>query len=194
MTRSNEFELDLRHPTEDDQPRVAAVVDWWFGGQHVRHLVVRAWFRHFGSTSWIATGRGAGDDHAGDAPDQVAVGFLVGYRSQDHPAEAVLHLLAVDPNLRRRGIGRALVDAFVGDAAAAGATTAVAVAWPGEPIATAFFRAAGFEPDDGPGSRNLFGAPGFPDYEGDGEDRIVFVRRLTEGARSATASAMAKTP
>jgi ribosomal protein S18 acetylase RimI-like enzyme len=176
----------LRHPTEADQPRIAEVVDWWFGGQHVRHLVVRAWFRHFGSTSWLALDDERGDDAddggagAGDRPGGGSgpLGFLVGYRSQDHPTEAVLHLVGVDPNHRRRGIGRALVEAFVADATAAGAETAIAVAWPGEPIAAAFFRALGFEPDDGPGSRNLFGSPAFPDYEGDGEDRIVFVRRL----------------
>lgn len=171
----------LRHPTEDDQPAIAAVVDWWFGGQHVRHLVVRAWFRHFGSTSWIATTRVGPDGETGETGETgggIPVGFLVGYRSQDRPEEAVLHLVAVDPNVRRRGIGQALVDAFLAEAAAGGATTALAVAWPGEPIATAFFRAAGFEADDGAGSRNLFGVPGFPDYEGDGEDRMVFVRRL----------------
>ncbi len=158
----------LRHPGEDDQPQIAAVVDWWFGGQHTRHLVVRAWFRHFGSTSWLALD--------GSAAEAAPIGFLIGYRSPDRPAEAVLHLVAVDPNHRRRGIGRALVAAFVDQAAVAGATVARATAWPGEPVATSFFRAAGFEADAGSGSRNLFGTPAFADHEGAGEDRIVFVR------------------
>ncbi|HEX2756360.1 MAG TPA: GNAT family N-acetyltransferase, partial [Candidatus Limnocylindrales bacterium] len=148
----------------------AGLVDWWFGGQHVRHLVVRAWFRHFGSTSWLA-------EDASGAP----VGFLVGYRSHDRSTEAILHLVGVHPNHRRRGIGRALVRSFLADVASAGATTATAVAWPGEPIATAFFRALDFRPDDGPDSQNLFGTPAFPDYEGDGEDRILFVRWLAPG-------------
>jgi ribosomal protein S18 acetylase RimI-like enzyme len=158
----------LRRPTEDDQPRIVAVVDEWFDGRRVRHLVARAWFRHFASTSWIAadpTGR----------PN----GFLIGYRSPDRPTEAVIHLLGVDPNQRRLGIGRTLIGAFLGDVQRDGAETVVASAWPDEPIAVAFFRALDFHPDDGPGSQRLFGTTGFPDHDGPGEDRVLFTRALT---------------
>ena len=170
MTEGVRRELTLRHPTEADQPRIVGLVDEWFGGRRVRHLVVRAWFRHVASTSWLA------EDAAGQP-----IGFLIGYRSQDHPSEAVVHLLGVHPNHRRRGIGRALTGSFLADAAEAGVRTVTALAWPGEPIAIAFFRALGFRPDDGPGSQNLYGTPAFPDYEADGEDRIVFVHRGPPG-------------
>ena len=83
---------------------IVAVVDDWFGGRRVRHLVVRAWFRHVASTSWLA------EDGAGQP-----IGFLIGYRSQDRPDEAILHLVAVHPSHRRRGIGRALVESFLAD-------------------------------------------------------------------------------
>lgn len=158
--------MTFRHPTEGDQPAIVAQVDEWFAGRRVRHLVVRAWFRHVASTSWIAD--------EGGSP----IGFLIGYRSQDHPAEAVLHLMAVHPSHRRRGIGRALVESFLADVAASGARSVTALAWPGDPIPTAFFRALGFSPVDGPGARNLYGTIAWPDYEAAGEDRIVFVREL----------------
>ena len=167
MTGAGTTRFDLRHPTEEDQPGLVGRVDEWFAGQRVRHLVVRAWFRHFASTSWVA-----------DDPTGRPIGFLIGYRSPDHPEEAIVSLVAVDPNQRRRGVGRALVAAYLAEAASAGVATVTVVAWPGEPIAIDFFRALGFEPDDGPGSRNLFGTRAYPDYEGPGEDRIVFVRRL----------------
>ena len=167
MTDAIDENIELRHATEDDQPRIVGLVDEWFSGQRVRHLVGRSWFRHFGSTSWLAL-------DGGGRP----IGFLIGYRSPDRPVEAIVHLVGVDPNHRRRGLGRTLVDAFAADAERVGVHTITAVAWPGEPPATAFFRALGFRPDDGPGSQNLFGITAYPDYDGAGEDRIVFIRRL----------------
>jgi len=41
--------------------------------------------------------------------------------------------------------------------------------------------ALAFRPDDGPGTLNLYGTPGIPDYDGIGEDRIVFVHRRRTG-------------
>lgn len=158
-----EPDFRLRRPVETDQRRIVRLVDDWFGGRRVRHLVGRAWFRHFAETSWLAEG-------ALGEP----MGFLIGYISPDRPDEALLHLVGVDPNHRRRGIGRSLVAAFLAHVESRGATKTTAVAWAGEPGAIAFFRAIGFRPDDGPGTMNLYGTPGFPDYEADGEDRVVF--------------------
>jgi GNAT superfamily N-acetyltransferase len=89
--------------------------------------------------------------------------------------------MGVHPNRRRRGIGRALVEAFLTDVHSAGVATVTALAWPGDPPAVAFFRAVGFRPHDGPGTQNLYGTPGIPDYDGIGEDRILFVHRRAEG-------------
>ncbi len=154
----------LRHPDEADQPAIAVVIDEWFGGRHVAHLAGRSWFRHLGSTSWLAA----------DDRDGRTLGILLGYPSQDHPLEAVIHLVAVDPNARRRGIGRSLVDAFAAGVETRGVRELVALAWPGEPPSTAFFRALGFAADDGPGTVNRFGIPAYADHEAPGDDRIRF--------------------
>jgi ribosomal protein S18 acetylase RimI-like enzyme len=160
-------DIQVRRPTEADQPRIAAVADHWFAGRRVWPLVVHAWFRDFGGTSLIA-----------DAPDGSPRAFLLGYASPARPEEAVLHLVAVDPNHRRRGLGRLLVEAFAGDAVASGATIVRAVAWPDDPIAVRFFQGVGFEPEAGPGGQRLYGVPAYPDFEAVGEDRAVFIRRL----------------
>ena len=166
-TSSDAPALRFRRPNEADQPRIVSVVDEWFGGRRVQHLVVRAWFRHTAATSWIV------DDPAGSP-----LAILLGHLSQDHPEEAVLHLVGVHPSHRRRGIGRALAESFATDMATRGVQLVTALAWPGEPIPVAFFRALDFEPDAGPGSQNLYGTVAMPDYEAPGEDRIVFRRRL----------------
>ena len=90
----------------------------------------------------------------------------------------MIHLVAVDPNNRRRGLGGRLVEAFVADQERTGARTVVALAWPGEPSSVAFFRALSFRADDGPGTQNLYGTPAHPDHEAPGDDRILFERPI----------------
>ena len=165
--------IALRRPTEEDQPRIAQRVDHWFGGRRVWPLVGRTWFRHFASTSLVAE-LPADAEAAEGAP----LGFLLGFVSPGRPSEAVLHLVAVEPNHRRQGLGRRLVETFAADAAAAGARTIRAVAWPDDRPAVVFFRAVGFRAEDGPGSMNLYGIPAWPDHEFDGEDRAIFVREI----------------
>jgi ribosomal protein S18 acetylase RimI-like enzyme len=160
----------FRHASEGDHRAISAVIEHWFGGRHVAAFAGRSWFRHVGSTSWLALGEGARP-----------LGILLGYQSHDHPAEGVIHLLAVDPNVRRRGIGRTLVDRFTDDVGARGVREVVALVWPGEPPVSAFFRATGFRADDGPGTVNRFGMPAYPDYEAPGDDRIVFRRAVPPG-------------
>jgi len=168
MTGPATTDLDLQPATEADHATLVGVVDEWFGGRKVRHLLPRSWFRHFGSSSFVAR-----------ATDGAPIGFVVGFLSPYRADEAVIHLLAVHPNHRRRGLGRALVEAFTREAASTGRTVATAVVWADDPIAAACFAALGFRPDDGPGTSRLYGRPAYPDYDADGEDRAVFSRAIT---------------
>jgi len=159
--------LVFRRPTEADHPVIVARIDEWWAGRRMRALLPRLWFQHFTGTSWIA------EDQAGRA-----VGFLVGFVSPDHPDQAYIHMVGTDPNRRRSGLGRALYERFFEDARSHGAQTVTAVTWPGNRQSDSFHRALGFEPESGPGSMNLYGTPGYPDYDADGEDRTVFSRPL----------------
>jgi ribosomal protein S18 acetylase RimI-like enzyme len=160
-------DVRVRRPVEADQPVFAARVEHWFGGRRVWPLVGRVWFRHFAETSLVS-----------EDPDGAPLGFLLGFVSPGLPGEAVLHLVAVEPNHRRRGLGRRLVDTFAADAAAAGARTIRAVAWPDDRPAVRFFEAIGFTAEPGPGGQRLYGVPAWPDHEFDGEDRAIFVRPI----------------
>jgi len=157
---------DVRHPTEADLPGLDARLRDWREERPGRAGPGRAWFRHLGGTSWLAEA----------SPDRRPLGLLLGFRSADRPAEAVIHLVAVDPAFRRRGIGRDLVERFAAPLAVAGVTVLEATCRPEDRIALAFFAALGFAPQAGPGSSRIYGVPAFADWDGAGEDRVLLVR------------------
>ena len=160
-------DLIFRRPTSGDHPRIVRLVDEWWGGRQLHALLPRLWFQHFTGTSWVAE----------DGDGRVA-GFLIGFRSPDHPDVAYCHMIAADPNVRRAGLGRALYERFFEDARRGGAEIVTAITWPGNRTSIAFHRSLGFEVDGGPGTRPLYGTPAYEDYDFEGEDRVVFVKRL----------------
>jgi ribosomal protein S18 acetylase RimI-like enzyme len=159
---------ELRHPAEADAADLDARLRDWREDRARHGLPGRAWIRHFGSTALLAEA----------ARDRRPLGLLLGFRSPDRPAEAVVHLVAVDPEFRRRGIGRDLVERFAAQLAATGATALSAACRPDDRIALAFFGALGFEPQAGPGSTRLYGVPAYEDWEGAGEDRVLLARSI----------------
>jgi GNAT superfamily N-acetyltransferase len=166
--------IRLRRPVETDYPIVIAVVDQWWGGRQLRHLLPRLWFQHFTGTSWIAETEGGR-----------LAGFLVGFVSPDDPGIGYVHMIASDPNLRTRGLGRALYDVFIADVSARGVRRVKAITWPGNRASVGFHQAIGFRVEGGPDSQRLYGTPAYPAYDGEGEDRVVFVRDIAPaGARS----------
>lgn len=167
MTAPTPDGIRLRRPVEADHRVLVARVDDWWGGRQLRQLLPRLWFQHFTGTSWVA------EDEAGHL-----VGFLVGFVSADRPEEGYIHMVGTDPNHRRTGLGRRLYEAFFEDMRGRGVRRVIAITWPGNQVSLRFHRAMGFQPDDGPGTQNLYGSPAYPDYDADGDDRVVFSRPL----------------
>lgn len=160
----------LRHPGEDDLAALQGrLIDW--SDQAEPTGPGRAWARHVARTSWLAEGE------AGARP----LGLLLGFRSPDHPGEAVIQRIAVDPEFRRRGIGRALVARFVEEQSGGGASRLTAACRPDDRRALAFFGALGLVPNAGPGSRKLYGVPAFEDWDGPGQDRVLLERAISGG-------------
>jgi GNAT superfamily N-acetyltransferase len=157
----------LRRPLDADHPVIVAQVDDWWGGRKLHWYLPRLWFQHFAGTSWVA------EDDAGRL-----VGFLVGFVSPDHPDEAYIHMVGTGPNHRRSGLGRTLYERFFDDMRERGIRRVTAVTWPGNRVSVGFHLALGFRPSDGPGTMNLYGTPAYPDYDAEGDDRVVFSRDL----------------
>ena len=167
MTAPDHDSLAFRRPNETDYSGIVDVVDEWWNGRKMRALLPRLWFQHFTGTSWLleaTTGRLAG--------------FIVAFISQDDPSTGYVHMVATDPNWRRAGIGRRLYERVFEDLRGRGVQRVMAVTWPGNRSSVAFHRALGFRIDDGPGTQRLYGTPSFPDYDGYGEERVVFTREI----------------
>ncbi|MDQ1660600.1 MAG: hypothetical protein QOJ68_580 [Blastococcus sp.] len=100
-------------------------------------------------------------------PEDTDAGYLLGVVSADRLA--VVHALAVHPDHRGRGVGRALVERFARLATAAGARAIQAVVVPGDLAGTAL--------------ATRFGATAAPspDHAGPGVDRVVLTRSLPVG-------------
>lgn len=167
MTDQPTSDIRFRRPVEADHGVLINQLDDWWGGRKLHPLLPRMWLQHFTGTSWIA------EDDRG----RVA-GFIVGFISPDRPEEAYVHLIGTSPNHRRAGIGRRLYEHFFDDVGGRGVRGVTAVTWPGNRVSVDFHRAMGFTPDTGPGTQNLYGTPAYPDYDADGDDRVVFTRAL----------------
>ncbi|MEA2544863.1 MAG: hypothetical protein QOI09_136 [Chloroflexota bacterium] len=161
----------FRRPTESDHAPIVRLVDEWWGGRRVSGLLQRVWFQHFTGTSWIA-----------EDEDGHLLGFLVGFISPDDPEVGYVKMIGTNPNRRRHGLGAELYRRFFDDVAGRGVRRVKAITWPGNRASVGFHQSIGFGLVDGPGTQNLFGFPAFADYDGDGEDRIVFVRELDSEA------------
>ncbi len=166
--RVSPSDVVFRRPTEADYLAVVRLVDdWWGGERRIDVFLPRLWFQHFTGTSWLA-----------EADDGRSVGFLVGFVSPDHPDAAYVHMVAVHPSRRGRGLGQALYQRFFDDVRARGVRRVTAVTWPGNRQSVAFHRAIGFSVADGPGTQNLYGTPAYADYDFGREDRVVLVRSV----------------
>lgn len=160
----------LRQVEEKDYDRVAPVMDEWWGGRAVRHLLPRLFFQHFADTSFVAM------------EGEELLGFLIGFRSQSQPGAAYIHFVGVSPAARGRAIGRRLYERFFATVAASGCTEVRCITSPQNAASIAFHRHLGFEilPGDG----EVDGIPVTLDYYGEGQHRVVFRRILVDDANA----------
>ena len=158
--------LHLRGAREDDYVPIIAVVDDWWGGRHMAEMLPRLFFVHFQDTSFVIE----------DGDTGALAGFVVGFVSQSRPGEAYIHFVGVHPAYRRRGVGEQLYAAFFAAAAARGCTSVHSVTSPVNTASIAFHRRLGFAVEPGDGS--VDGVAVTSNYDGRGQDRVRFVKRI----------------
>ena len=156
--------MEIRPIRPSDHRPVISVIDGWWGGRHVADMLPRLFFEHFTDTSFAAERDGR------------LAGFLVGLTSQSRPGEAYIHFVGIHPDERGRGLGRRLYERFFAVVRARGCDVVRAVTSPVNQDSVAFHRRMGFEVEQG--DTQAGGVPVTAGYDGGGEDRVRFVKRL----------------
>jgi ribosomal protein S18 acetylase RimI-like enzyme len=146
----------IRHANPSDYGRVIQHVNAWWGGREMAPMLPKLFFLHFEGTSFVA------EDEEGKL-----VAFLIGFVSQTDPEEAYVHFVGVAPEMRGSGIGRALYERFFATVQAHGCTSVRCVTSPANEESVAFHRSLGFAAESV-----------VADYDGPGEDRVLFAKQL----------------
>jgi ribosomal protein S18 acetylase RimI-like enzyme len=148
--------VTIRHAQPSDYGRVIGRVNAWWRGREMAPMLPQLFFLHFEGTSFVA-----------DREDGQLAGFLIGFFSQTDPSEAYIHFVGVAPEQRGEGLGRELYERFFDAVRADGRAVVRCVTSPQNGGSVAFHEALGFEVE-----RVAH------DYDGPGEDRVLFVKRL----------------
>lgn len=156
--------LTIRQSEPSDHPRImAAMPDWW-GGRDLRTSVPRLFLDHFCNTSFVAEDK------------EALAGFLVGFFSPARTEEGYVHFTGIAPEYRKRGLGRALYEAFFDLCRQNGRTVVRACTSPVNRDSVAFHQKMGFflEPGDG----QIDGIFFTHDYNRPGDPKVRLTLRL----------------
>ncbi|SFS88715.1 GNAT family N-acetyltransferase [Marininema halotolerans] len=158
--------MQLRHLQESDYPVIISVLNDWWGGRPMSDMLPRLFFRHFEDTSFIV-----------EEEDRL-VGFLVGFISPSHRQEAYIHFVGVHPDYRAQGVARRLYQQFEERVLKQFEPVTIrCVTSPVNKSSIAFHQKVGFTII--PGSVVQEGISIHPDYDGQGQDRVVFQKTIS---------------
>lgn len=157
--------MQLRNLKAEDCDPITAVVDEWWGGRPMRHLLQRLFFEHFNPTSFVF------EDARGIRA------FLIGFQSQTAPNIGYIHFVGVDPVLRKHGLARRLYHTFFTSLATLGCTEVRCITSPVNTGSVAFHRQMGFTLLPGDGEQD--GLPITRNHGGPDAHRVLFSKPLS---------------
>ncbi|WP_391559205.1 GNAT family N-acetyltransferase [Robertmurraya sp.] len=146
--------METRNIIEEDYYKVIDVLNDWWGGRQMTHLLPRLFFEHFQSTSFIVE------------DNKVLSAFLIGFVSQTHQNEAYIHFVGVKPELRKNGLAKELYELFFTKVRNLGCNTVRCITSTVNEGSISFHKSMGF-------SVSLR-----KDYAGSGQDRILFAKKI----------------
>jgi ribosomal protein S18 acetylase RimI-like enzyme len=161
--------VTIRHAEPGDYDRIISSVDAWWGGRRMSSMLPRLFFAYFRPWTFVAV-------HG-----EAIIGFLAGFQSQTDPQQVYCHFIGVDPDWRGQGVGEALYQRLFVEATSRGCSEVLAVTAPTNHASIAFHTRMGFAVLPGPCAG--IQVPYSPDYDGPGEDRVRFRKRLRDPPR-----------
>lgn len=146
--------MQIRNIVAEDYFRVNNVLNDWWGGRPMTHLLPRLFFEHFQPTSFVI-----------ETADEL-VAFIIGFISQTNPHEGYIHFVGVHPNYRKQGHAKHLYKLFIHTVKAMGCNEVHCITTPINIGSIVFHEAIGFE------------VQLLKDYAGEGQDRIGFTKNI----------------
>ncbi|WYP27789.1 GNAT family N-acetyltransferase [Alkalihalobacillus sp. FSL W8-0930] len=156
--------MEIRTLDVNDKQLILSVINEWWGGREMAHMLPALFFHHFNQTSFIMEEKGE------------MIGFLVGFLSQTHPHEAYIHFVGVHPDYRRQKIGQTLYRHFFQKVQKEQRSIVRCITSPQNKSSIAYHQRMGFAICSGDTLVN--GIEVQTNYDGTGNDRVVFEKRL----------------
>jgi ribosomal protein S18 acetylase RimI-like enzyme len=155
----------IRHAKADDYKVIIANVNEWWGGRPMAPMLPKLFFVHFGPTSFVAE------------KDGLIIGFVIGFVSQSYPGEGYIHFVGVHPDFRCTGLGHQLYERVFEAMIRNGCRVVRCVTSPVNKGSIAFHLHLGFKPEIS--EKVIEGVSVFEEYDGPGEDRVLFSKVLS---------------
>ncbi|MFE1626861.1 GNAT family N-acetyltransferase [Brevibacillus reuszeri] len=154
----------IRNANEQDYTRIISVINDWWGGRQMSDMLPKLFFVHFQPTSFVMEAEGE------------IIAFLIGFLSQTNPEEAYIHFVGVHPERRGDGVGKELYQVFFQEVKKRGCHTVRCITSPVNKGSIHFHGKMGFEVEAG--DKVVDGVRVTTNYDGRGNDRVQFVKRI----------------
>jgi GNAT superfamily N-acetyltransferase len=130
-------DFTIRNSTPSDHPRIIRVMNDWWAGRDLSHMLPRVFLEHFCDTSFILE------------KNNSLIAFLIGFLSQYRIKEGYIHFTGVHPSFRGIGIGTFLYDRFSDVCLENGRSIIKSCTSPVNKASINFHKRIGFQVDNG---------------------------------------------
>lgn len=156
--------MEIRQINGDDFYAISPLVNEWWGGRNMVDMLPKLFFDHFTSTSFVVVKEGE------------IIGFLIGFYSQTFEKVAYIHFVGVHPHYRNQKIGRSLYERFINVVKKSGREFVKCITSPINKNSIKFHTKMDFSIEKG--DRTVDGVSFFTNYDGENQDRVLFVKRI----------------